>query len=108
MLVFVIIIASLAVIGLILYFGEFRFEMKMEKNATGSDAVSKSVLDCLSHTELNILKQLAEGKTNQEIADNQFISVHTVKKHISNIFKKLNIQSRNETRKFKELINNNM
>jgi DNA-binding CsgD family transcriptional regulator len=108
MLVFVIIIVALAVIGLILYLGEFRFEFKMEKNATDSSEINKSALDCLSHTELNILKQLADGKTNQEIADGLFISVHTVKKHISNIFKKLNIQSRNETRKFKELISNNI
>ena len=62
----------------------------------------------ISNSELNILKMVSEGKTNKEIADNLFISVHTVKKHISNIFKKLNIKSRMETRKYKELINNNI
>lgn len=106
MITFVVILLSLATIGLIFYFGEFRFEYKIEKNSTDVSERKKSSLDCLSNTELNILKLLTEGKTNKEIADNLFISVHTVKKHISNIFKKLNIKSRNETRKFKELINN--
>jgi len=99
---------SLATIGLILYFGNFRFEYKIEKNITDLSEINKSTLDCLSNTELNILKLVSEGKTNQEIADNYFISVHTVKKHLSNIYKKLNIKSRNDTRKFKNLINNNI
>jgi DNA-binding CsgD family transcriptional regulator len=108
MITFVVILLSLATIGLILYFGEFRFEYKIEKNNKDLSDINKSPLDCLSNTELKLLKLLSEGKTNQEIADNLFISVHTVKKHITNIFKKLNIKSRNDTRKFKELINNNI
>lgn len=108
MITLVVVVLSIATIGIILYLGEFRFEFKIEKNSNELNEINKSSLECLSNTELNILKQLAEGKSNQEIADNFFISVHTVKKHISNIFKKLNIKSRNETRKFKELINNNI
>jgi DNA-binding NarL/FixJ family response regulator len=108
MITFVVILLSLAIIGLILYFGEFRFEYKIEKNSKDLNEIDKSSLDFLSNTELNILKLVSEGKTNQEIADNLFISVHTVKKHIYNIFKKLNIKSRIETRKFKELINTNI
>jgi len=108
MITFVLIVLSLAIIGLILYFGELRFEYKIEKNTKDLSEIKKTSLDCLSNTELNILKLVSEGKTNQEIADNLFISVHTVKKHISNIFKKLNIKSRNDMRKFKELISNNL
>ena len=108
MITIVVILLSLAIIGLILYFGEFRFEYKLEKNTKDLKEINKSSLDCLSNTELNILKLVSEGKTNQEIADNVFISVHTVKKHISNIFRKLNIKSRIETRKFRELINTNI
>jgi DNA-binding NarL/FixJ family response regulator len=108
MITVVVILVSLATIGLIFYFGEFRFEYKMEKHTTVLNEINKTSLECLTNTELNILKLLTEGKTNQEIADNLFISVHTVKKHISNIFKKLNIKSRNDTRKYKELISNNL
>lgn len=104
-----IILLSLSIIGLILYFGKFKFEYKIEKSPNNNQSeYDKTSLDGLSNSELNILKMVSEGKTNKEIADNLFISVHTVKKHISNIFKKLNIKSRMETRKYKELINNNI
>jgi DNA-binding NarL/FixJ family response regulator len=104
-----IILLSLSIIGLILYFGKFKFEYRIEKNQNTSQSENyKTSLDSLSNTELNILKMASEGKTNQEIADKLFISVNTVKKHISNIFKKLKIKSRIETRKYKELINNNL
>jgi DNA-binding CsgD family transcriptional regulator len=102
-----IIILSLAILALIFYFADFKFELKFNK-AIPNDNIEedKTVLDKLSNSELNILKLISEGKTNQEIADILFISVHTVKKHISNIFKKLNLKSRAETRKYKNLINN--
>jgi DNA-binding NarL/FixJ family response regulator len=101
----VIIIASLALLVLILYLTDFKFEFRLAKevkdNGSGAD---KTALDRLSNTELNILKLVACGKSNQEIADKLFISVHTVKKHVSNIFKKLNISSRSEARKYKDLL----
>jgi len=101
-----IIILSLAIIVLIFYLGEFKFEFKLNKSSHEiSPELNKSSLDNLSNTELNILKLISEGKTNQVIADELFISVNTVKKHISNIFKKLNLTSRTEARKYKDLIN---
>lgn len=36
------------------------------------------------------------GKSNNEIAEQHFISLSTVKTHINNIYKKLNISSREE------------
>ncbi len=109
MITLAIILLSLSIIGLILYFGKFKLEYKIEKNPNENKSEdNKTSFDSLSNTELNIFKLVSEGKTNQEIADKLFISVHTVKKHISNIFKKLNIKSRTETRKYKELINNNI
>ena len=79
-----------------------KFEFSLRK---GEDEKSlKTELDELSNTELEILKLVSNGMTNQEIADSQHISVHTVKKHISNIFRKLRIKSRHEARKYKNLI----
>jgi len=101
-----IIILSIAILILILYLADLKFELKFKKATSKSDFEEYKIeLDKLSNTELNILKSVSEGKTNQEIADRLFISVHTVKKHISNIFKKLNLKSRTETRKYKDLIN---
>jgi DNA-binding NarL/FixJ family response regulator len=39
---------------------------------------------------------LAQGKRIKEIADDLFIAVSTVRKHIRNIYEKLQVQSRTE------------
>ncbi len=48
----------------------------------------------LSKRELEILHCVAEGSTNQQIAERLFISVNTVKRHMSNVFAKLEVKSR--------------
>ena len=41
---------------------------------------------------------MAEGKSNQEIADELFIALKTVKTHVSNILSKLQVQDRTQAR----------
>ncbi len=48
----------------------------------------------LTARELQILRELATGKTNREIAEALVISDHTVRRHIQNIFAKLGVSSR--------------
>lgn len=50
----------------------------------------------LTARELEILLLMAEGKTNQDIADELFIALKTVKTHVSNILSKLNVQDRTQ------------
>ena len=50
----------------------------------------------LSPREIEILEQLSKGLKNQLIANNLFLSVSTVKKHIENIFNKLQVHNRIE------------
>jgi two-component system NarL family response regulator len=50
----------------------------------------------LSQRELQILKQMALGKSNKEIGKVLYISKYTVKNHVSAILKKLNAMSRTE------------
>ena len=57
---------------------------------------SLSNLESLTKQEQNILVLILENKTNKEIAETLFVSISTVKTHINNIFKKLNVQSRDE------------
>ncbi|RUL47894.1 LuxR C-terminal-related transcriptional regulator [Lysinibacillus antri] len=50
----------------------------------------------LSKREKEVLYYVLEGLSNQEVAEELFISVHTVKNHLTKIFKKLDVQDRNE------------
>ena len=48
----------------------------------------------LSEREAQVLRLLAAGKTNRDIAEALFISEKTVARHVSNIFDKLGVSSR--------------
>lgn len=48
----------------------------------------------ISERELEVLEQLASGKSNREIADTLFISVNTVKTHLSSLYQKLEVSRR--------------
>ena len=50
----------------------------------------------LTSREKEILALIAEGKSNKDIAAELFISVNTVKVHVSNIFQKIDVSSRTE------------
>jgi two-component system, NarL family, response regulator LiaR len=50
----------------------------------------------LTSREMEILMLMTEGKTNQEIADELFIALKTVKTHVSNILSKLQVQDRTQ------------
>lgn len=50
----------------------------------------------LTEREMEILLLIAEGKTNQEIADEAFIALKTVKVHVSNILGKLEVHDRTQ------------
>ena len=60
---------------------------------TGSDENSLQNKDTLTDRETNVLKLLAEGKSNKEIADNLNISINTVITHRKNISQKTGIKS---------------
>lgn len=57
---------------------------------------SFSSKDLLTKREVEVLKLVAEGLFNKEIADKLNISEKTVKNHISNIFKKISVSDRTQ------------
>lgn len=75
---------------------------------TGEKISSKSNLDrpilntelahqvSLSKREIEVLQLISEGYSNQEIADQLYVSLSTVKTHVSNLFSKLNVQRRTQ------------
>ena len=50
----------------------------------------------LTSREKDILKLVAEGKSNKEIADELILSIHTVKNHLKNILQKMCVEDRTQ------------
>lgn len=61
---------------------------------TQTDIASTPAAIVLSQREQEILHLVADGQTNQEIAENLYISKFTVECHVKNIYRKLSVSSR--------------
>lgn len=56
----------------------------------------KAAHDQLTEREMEVLRLIAQGKSNQELADELFIGVKTVKFHVTNILAKLGVEDRTQ------------
>jgi ATP/maltotriose-dependent transcriptional regulator MalT len=65
-----------------------QFARKLDTPDSGATA------SALTARELDVLKLVAQGLTNPEIAERLVLSEHTVKRHLANILRKLNLSSR--------------
>ena len=78
----------------------------MLNNKLANRDIDKDKLNSLTNRELEVLVQVANGMFNKEIAINLNISERTVKNHISNIFKKIDVSDRTQAAVF--AIKNNL
>ena len=60
-----------------------------EQNISNRDQKQK-----LTQRELEVLKGLVEGHTDRFIAETLFVSQHTIRSHVKNIYRKLNVSSK--------------
>ncbi|MFP5069588.1 response regulator [Pseudonocardia nantongensis] len=63
---------------------------------TAPEPARPEVQEALSQRELEVVRAVARGRTNQEIAGDLFVSLSTVKTHIGNIGSKLDARNRVE------------
>jgi DNA-binding NarL/FixJ family response regulator len=63
------------------------------KHFKTTPAVNNDIDTTLSEREIDVLKLLATGKSNKEIAEQLFISIHTVISHRKNISNKIGVKS---------------
>ena len=57
---------------------------------------TQKLIEPLSERELEVLRLICAGKSNQEIADELFIALDTVKRHVNNVYGKLGVRRRSQ------------
>lgn len=73
-----------------------RVAARMVKEMHGSRQETVNPFRELTDREMEVLRLIASGKTNQEIAEILFLSEKTVKTHITNLFSKLHLTDRTQ------------
>jgi DNA-binding CsgD family transcriptional regulator len=73
----------------------FVTQKKNSRNSNGNES-QLNLYDSLTSKQQEILQLLGEGKTNKEIAQELFVELSTVKTHINNIYRQLNVGTRKE------------
>ena len=61
---------------------------------------SRRLLGDLSERELEVLRLVAEGKSNSQISEELYITVNTVRFHLANVYQKLGVGNRTEAAKY--------
>ena len=72
------------------------FDTRVHPESASAGPVVTGLAEPLTARELEILRLVAEGLRNQEIADRLVISLATVKRHIANTYGKLGVDHRTE------------
>lgn len=72
----------------------YNFSTKDTTPTLSLATINKHILSQISEREFDILLAIYEGKTNQQMADSLYVSVNTIKTHISNLYIKLDVPSR--------------
>jgi DNA-binding NarL/FixJ family response regulator len=67
---------------------------------SAQDQLDTTAVSDLTNREREVLALIGKGLTNQEIADRLFIEVGTVKNHVHNLLKKLDVNSRDDAAAF--------
>ena len=80
------------------YRGEGVFEKEVSEKLEHRHEVEEEfrLFEDLTSREKEVLLLIAQGKSNQEIADECFITLKTVKTHVSNILSKLQVEDRTQ------------
>lgn len=73
-----------------------RVAMRVLQNVRGEDNAEPPLFTDLTEREKDVLKLIANGLTNSQIAEKLFISENTVKGHVSNILSKLHLADRTQ------------
>ena len=91
-----IVIAVIAIVFFII--GVFINKRTLQKEAVITNQIDHKKLEefALSKREYEVLKEIAQGLSNKEIANKLFVSESTIKTHVSSLLVKLNAKRRTQ------------
>jgi NarL family two-component system response regulator LiaR len=69
---------------------------RLLQELTSNTADTKEPIESLTEREIDVLREIAHGLSNDDIAEKLFISAATVRTHVSNILSKLDVTSRTQ------------
>lgn len=98
--------AIIILLLLAILIGLFQQLKKMRKRENDPENNLKPLYEGLTLKQQEILGLLAAGKTNKEIAQELFVELSTVKTHINNIYRQLNVSTRKEAVDFYRSVGN--
>jgi DNA-binding NarL/FixJ family response regulator len=67
-----------------------------ERNRSRSPLENPALIEPLTNREIEVLRMLAEVSSNKAIGQRLFISPETVKRHLSTIYRKLDVRNRKQ------------
>ena len=101
------IVEALVILFLIVFLiGLYRRLSKIRDQENDPANNLKPLFDGLTSKQQEILGLLAAGKTNKEIAQQLFVELSTVKTHINNIYRQLNVSTRKDAVSFYHVVKN--
>ncbi len=77
--------------------GESALDPEVVSHLLGRRRATKSPIDDLTERERTVLEKMAEGRSNQAIAERMFLSDRAVERHVSAIFSKLSLTATPES-----------
>ena len=87
-------IETFAELGVVQFFRKEAFDRRGFIGVVNEKVLRPNILDRLSGRERQVLALMAQGLTNQQIADELYVTINTVKKHGLSIYTKLEVNSR--------------
>ncbi len=91
-----LIVQFILIVFLLFLIGWLLVNMNKKKKVQFQNLEQANLIDGLTSKQKEILELLALGKTNKEIAQDLFVELSTVKTHINNIYRQLNVSTRKE------------
>lgn len=75
---------------------KYKHQVELDQLSLTPDKLEPILVESLSKREFELLQDIVSGMDNNQICEVRYISINTTKFHVSNIFRKMNVNSRAE------------